>query len=253
MTNNTSALQGQLVYPWNPFQDLASNDIKGEVHHIPASPSGSIIIPRCSPLFSRNVKVKQLDSSRELSLEAGDYSFVFPFGNFIGKYNRLVYGGIVINNVTTPINIELDYSTIGGDFVLDEIKYLEAVANAQIAPRREDWDKIINLPTEWPVDPHPHPASDTYNYQDMITVMRSYIDAMSGTENPLAVQQLLEEHLKANLQQAHKGDLQSLGVTNLEDWRMATVADLQGSSTELLVNVNVLKEAIRGFAQGTWK
>ena len=87
----------------------------------------------------------------------------------------------------------------------------------------------------------------------MITVMRSYIDAMSGTENPLAVQQLLEEHIRADLQSAHKGDLQSLGVTNLEDWKMATVADLQGSSTELLVNINVLKEAIRGYDQGTWK
>ena len=87
----------------------------------------------------------------------------------------------------------------------------------------------------------------------MITVMRSYIDAMSGTENPLAVQQLLEEHLKADLQSAHKGDLQSLGVTNLEDWKMATIDDLGGNSTELLVNINVLKQAIRGFAQGTWK
>ena len=253
MTNNTSALQGQLVYPWNPFQDLASNDIKGEVHHIPASAAGSIIIPRCSPLFSRNIKIKQLDSSRELSLEAGDYSFVFPFGNFIGKYNRLVYGGIVINNVSSPINVELDYSTIGGDFVLDEIGYLEAVANAQIAPRREDWDKIINLPSEWPVDPHPHPASDTYNYEDMITVMRSYIDAMSGTENPLAVQQLLEEHLKANLQSAHKADLHSICVKTVADGRLETGASRAGNSTELLVNINVLKQAIRGFAQGTWK
>lgn len=252
MTNNTSGLQGLLSYPWNPFQDLASNDIKGEVHHVSGSATGSIIIPRCAPVFSRNVKIRQLDSSRELSLEAGDYSFIFPFGGFIGKYNRLVYGGILLNNVSSPINVEIDYSTIGGDFILDDIAYAEAVANAQIAPRREDWSNVVNLSTEWPVDPHPHPASDTFNYGDMITALRSYIDAMTGTENPLGLQQLLEEHLQQDLQSAHQANLQSLGVVNLEDWRMGTEEDLQGNSSNLLVSVDLLKKAIRGYNQGLW-
>ena len=253
MANNASGASGKLVYPWNPFQDLTSNDIKGEIAHVSASPQGAIIIPRCAPLFSRNVSITLQGSTRPLSLEMGEYSFLYPFGEFTDKYSRLAFGGILIHNVTQPSNFLMDYSTIGADFVLDDIAYAEAVANVLTSPRRADWSQLVNVPSEWPSDPHPHPASDTYNYQDMITALKSYIDALLNTGNPASLQSQLENHLKAELQQAHKGTLSDLGVKNLKDWGMAGTTDIQGESTELLVNVNICKQLIRQFDQGGWK
>jgi hypothetical protein len=61
-----------------------------------------------------------------------------------------------------------------------------------------------------------------------------------------------QAHLDADLQDAHKGTLDMLGVKNLGDWAMAKTSDIKGNSTELIVNVATLKEAIRAFARGEW-
>ncbi|KAB3419203.1 hypothetical protein F9Z84_06770 [Escherichia coli] len=244
------AVAGKITFAWNPFQDNPANRVTDEAASTNVANAG-IIIPRNGPFFSRDVKVTLTDSNRELSFEAGDYSFIHPFGRFNKRYNRLVWGGIQLKNVTGPVNVTLEYDTIGGDFVLSDIAYAEAVANVLTSPRTIDWDEIVNLPLVWPPDPHDQPASDTMNYGDMIVYMTSYIDAL--TQNPsLSWMSQFQAHLDADLQDAHKGTLDMLGVKNLGDWAMAKTSDIKGNSTELIVNVATLKEAIRAFARGEW-
>lgn len=255
MTNNPIVRAGAPAYPWNPFNDIVTNKIEDESAHTEAAPGGVIIIPRCAPFFVRDgsFKIKLRDSGRELSRENGDYSFIYPFGGFIKKYSQLVYSGILIHNATDPANYLLTYNTIGSSFVLDDIAYAQAVANTLSAPRRADWSQLTHLPEEWPADPHDHPASDTFNYEEMIISLQSYIDAFIGGGNPESLESLLSDHLKADLQHAHKATLADLGIKNLKDWAMATRQDITTSeSTELLVNMNVLKEAIRQYGQGAW-
>lgn len=252
MANNPTVPRGLMVYPWNPFDDLTSNEVKSELIHVDPAPGGSIIIPRCAPFFTRDVTIRVRGSGRELSMKDGDYSFLYPYGGFITKYSRLVYSGILIKGVTDPTNLEIDYHTIGGDFVLDDIAYAQAVANTLTAPRRADWSDLTNLPAVWPADPHDHPASDTFNYHDMITALQSYIDAMVGGSNPESLAALLDQHLKAELKSAHKATLKDLGINNLQDWAMAAEEDILGNSDQVLVNINILKTAIRGFANGLW-
>lgn len=255
MANNPIVRAGTPVYPWNPFNDLTTNKIIGEAAHTDVAPGGVIIIPRCAPFFVRDgsFKIKLRDSGRELSRQNGEYSFIYPFGGFIKKYSQLVYSGILIHNATDPANYLLDYSTIGSSFVLDDIAYAQAVANTLSAPRRADWSQLTNLPPDWPADPHDHPASDTFNYEEMTIALQSYIDAFIGGGNPESLESLLADHLKADLQTAHKATLEMLGIKNLKDWAMATQADIaKGNSTEQLINMNVLKETIRQYQQGGW-
>lgn len=241
---------GKITFAWNPFQDNPANRVTNEPGHTDVANAG-IIIPRNGPFFSRNVKVTLVDSNRELSFEAGDYSFIHPFGRFNKRYNRLVWGGIQLKNVTGPVNVTLEYDTIGGDFVLSDIAYAEAVANVLTSPRTIDWNEIVNLPLTWPSDPHDQPISDTMNYGDMITYMTSYIDAL--TQNPsLSWMSQFEAHLKADLHDAHKGSLADLGIKNLGDFPMAVLTDIKGNSTEVVINMAVLKEAIRAFSRGEW-
>lgn len=246
-------VNGKMTYEWNPFQDLVANRVTAEPVHVQGGTGGAIVIPLASPLFSRNFKIRLKESGRELSMERGEFSFLYPFGDFIKKYNRLVYGAIQINNVTQPTDFEIDYDTIGGDFVLNDIAYAEALANTLTSPRTIDWSEITNLPTEYPPDPHEHPASDTMNYGDLIVWMHSYLDAVTNTNNSLTVIGLLQEHLDAGLKDAHKATLEDLGITHLKDWAMGESNDVTGNSTELLVNIALCKELIRGFAQGVWR
>jgi hypothetical protein len=251
MANN--ALGQGLIYPWNPFNDLTTNRIENELVHVEPNPAGVIVLPRKGPFFAREFSIRLRDSGRELSLVAGDYSFVYPFGAFIRNYSNLVYGGLMVNNVTDITNLEITYNTIGDRFVLDDIAYAQAVANVLTQPRRADWSQITNLPEAFPPPPHDHPASDTYNYEDMIVALHSYIDVMAGgTSNPDSLQARLENHIKADLKDAHSASLTSLGIKNLKDWAMAEEPDLMGNSTELLMNVATTKILIRGFMQGVY-
>lgn len=252
MSNNTSKTIGKLSYAWNPFQDNESNRITGETVHVESGTTAPIIIPRSGPIFSKNFKITLNGSGRELSFEAGDYSFLYPFGSFIKKYNRLVWGGIAINNVSTASDFTIEYDTIGSGFVLDEIGYAAAVANTLINPRVVDWDVLINLDTTFPADPHDHPASDTLNYGDLITWMKSYLDATMNNDSSFTVQTALTKHLNAPLNEAHSGTLADLGIKNLKDWAMAQETDLVGNSTEHLMNVWGVKELIRQYAKGQW-
>lgn len=252
--SNDAKLQvlGKITYAWNPFQDNVANRITGEEQQADANGAG-IIVPRYGPFFSRNVVIRLKESGRELSFEAGEYSFLYPFGAFNERYNRLTWGAIQIKGISGPTNFEIEYDTIGGDFVLSDLAYAEAVANQLTSPRTTDWNNIVNLPLVWPADPHQHPASDTMNYGDLIVWMRSYMDAI--TQNPDATwMSRFQQHLEDDLQKAHKASLSMLGVNNLEDWAMAVApADIQGNAMNLLVNVSFCKALIRGFNTGEWQ
>ncbi|UQT02799.1 short tail fiber protein [Serratia phage vB_SmaM-Yubaba] len=246
-------VSGKIVYPWNPFQDLADCRITNESAHVEGGDKGTIIVPRNGPFFSRNFVIKKKGSDRPLSMEAGEYSFIHPFGAFIKRYNRLVWGAIVVKGVATPTDYVIEYDTIGGDFVLNDAAYAAAVANTLTAPRTIDWNDIVNLPLVWPPDPHDHPASDTMNYGDLIAWMQSYLDAITDNDTSVSFVSEFKAHLEADLQHAHKATLEMLGVAHLKDWAMATTDDIQGNSTELLINMAVMKEAIRGYSRGDWR
>lgn len=246
-------VSGKIVYPWNPFQDLATNRVTDEAVHIQGGKNGVIIVPRNGPFFSDKFVIKQRDSGRPLSMAAGEYSFLHPFGAFIKRYNRLVWGAIQIKGVGSPADYVIEYDTIGGDFVLDDVAYAAAVANTLTAPRTIDWNGIVNLPLIWPSDPHDHPASDTMNYGDLIVWMQSYLDAITDTDNSVTFVSEFKKHLDADLQHAHKATLEMLGVAHLKDWAMAETKDINGNSTELIVNVAIMKEAIRGYSRGDWR
>jgi hypothetical protein len=245
-------IAGKITYAWNPFQDNPNNRVTDEAAHTDKNTAG-IIVPRNGPFFSRNFKIRLKDSGRELSLDAGDYTFIHPFGAFNIRYNRLVWGALQVKGVSGPTDFIIEYDTIGGDFVLSDIAYAEAVANTLTSPRTIDWNEIVGLPLVWPPDPHDHPASDTMNYTDMMVWMQSYLNAI--LDNPdVSWTQQFQDHLKATLQKAHKADLSMLGVKNLQDWAMAQLpADIAGNSTELIVNVAFAKELIRGFNRGDWQ
>ena len=251
MSNDAKlTVSGKITYPWNPFQDIVASRITGEPHQADKNGAG-IIVPRNGPFFSRDVKITLKESGRALSLEAGDYAFLYPFGRFNQKYNRLVWGAIQLKDVDTPIDVEIDYDTIGGDFVLSDIAYAEAVANQLTSPRTTPWENLVNLPTEWQPDPHQHPASDTMNYGDLIVWMTSYMSAVMQTPDATWMSRF-EAHLDADLQNAHKATLESLGISHLKDWAMGTENDIKGNSTELLTNIALVKQLICGFQMGQW-
>lgn len=229
------------TYSWNPFQDITTCDIKGELL---TSQGGDrvILIPRAAPFFTKNLVLTNTATGKVL-VEGKDYVFIYMFEDFIKSKSALVFGGIVLIGNTGISNYSLDYSTIGGPFVLDDNAYASALANIQNTPRIADWRDVTNLPIDgFPADPHDHPMSQTLNYGDMILSLKSLAAAMNNELNNPTVQTQLALHAKESLAQAHGGGTPAdVGLDQVRNDPYAQSSDLKGNSTELSMNLGITK------------
>lgn len=254
MAQDISSGNSKFKYSWNPFQDLIDNDITNEIITV-QNETGNyqpIMVPRCGPFFADRVKIVVKDSGRELSFEDGDYSFVYPYMTFIKDYQKLVYGGILLHNQTKNTNYYIDYSTIGGDYVLDDINYAQFIANVNNNERTINWDQLVNLPNEWPADPHDHPTKDTIGYLDLIVWMKSYLDALLGIDTSLTLVKQFNDHIQKKIDKAHGGGLEELGIVNLKDYPMTDATNIKSESTQIYANLWGVKNLIRSFNKGEW-
>lgn len=240
------------VYAWNPFQERLDCRIPDEVIKTSTDNNRKEFVPRAAPFYSRNFKIKKKGSNSYLILGV-DYAFAHPFSRFTRKYNRNVFGSVILLKDFTGQELIIEYDTIGGPFVLDEVAFATLVANIMNSPRIVDWNNLVNVPEEWPTDPHEHPATQTYDYLEMMEGMTSLIAAMTDSAASLNVMDLLEEHMSKSIQQAHTASKADLGLPDVGNLRPSTVDDLEGSSGNVQVTMNVLKEALRRLRDNTLK
>lgn len=261
MSNDVEVyLRANVAYPWNPFNDRVDCTIEKELIHS-QGPKQPIIIPRCGPFFAteshpgagNGVRIWLKESNRELTFENGDFSFVYPFRAFNGRYNQLAYGGIVLHKQVAEADYYVTYTTIGGDFVLDDVTYAALVANVVNNPRTADWSQLINVPEEFEPDPHDHPASNTFNYYDLTVWLKSYLDALMNMDVSLTTAKLLADHIQDNIQKAHGGTLADLGIKYLKDYPICDENSLKGESNQVYCTVWGVKYLIRTYFAGEWQ
>jgi hypothetical protein len=252
-----------LVYEWNPFQQRIDNRITQEVIKTSAVTDRVEFVPRAAPFFSRNFKLFRQGSVDPLIL-GYDYCFAHSFANFIGGYvqengtavpgyNRNVFGSVVMLRPVAGDVLLADYDTIGAGFVLDQVAFAETVANIVNAPRVADWTELDGptIPTEFPPDPHDHPVAQTYDYEEMMTALKSLILSVTDSVQSVSIKELLEEHLGASLIEAHAATKADFGLPLTPNMRAGVTADLAGNSGNLLVTINLMKTALRQLADGT--
>jgi hypothetical protein len=246
-----------ITFQWNPFQERVDNDIKREVIKVNATDTRFEFVPRYAPFFSggptddKTFKLYRQGSTTPLILGV-DYAFAHPFNQLVLKNRRNVFGSVVLLKKIDAV-LEASYSTIGGPFTLDDAAFAQLVANIVNSPRQADWSDLdpVTIPTEWPADPHTHPATQTYDYLEMYTALNSLVLVMMSVNGIMDVQKMLEEHLNKPLIEAHPGTKEDLGLEDVENMAPATNEDLKGNSANKSVTVAVLKEAFRQQAAGT--
>lgn len=232
------------LYPWNPFQD----DVAARVTDELATVSGGVrqlIVPRAAPFFSD--KVTLVNSETGIALDLGkDYVFAYPFLDFIKTKSKNVYGAIILLKAESALTVKVSYDTIGGPFVLDDVSYAETVANLNGSNRLATWEQVVNLPAEgFPADPHDHPISQTYNYNDFIANLQGLVEALNNETNNPTVKTLLTEHSAAPVRQAHpNGEPADVGLGEVKNYPPAAVTDFSGNSDELYMTLGVTKTLI---------
>ena len=129
----------------------------------------NIILPRCAPFFHDSVKIKKIETNEILEFGkdfyiGGIFEGITPYT----KHNKDVGSIIILLDQWVGGNYDLVYQTVGGDYVLDEEHYQEALKNASINPILVRWEELHGKPIEFPPLPHEHETSGTYEYDDFI-------------------------------------------------------------------------------------
>lgn len=230
---------GDVVYPFNPLATEAGSFIKGEDYTLtPANGKNYVtIVPRAAPFFRQNVKIINVATGAEL-VEDRDFTFGYMYNQFSQLLYKGLYGCITFTNLSAPINIKLDYATLGTPFVLSGAAYAQLVANIVNNPREIFWEQIVNPPATYPPLPHIHPASETVDYQQ-------YIDAMKIGQNVTinAIAQylgVLDDH--KGLRNAHQVDAAAVLLEKVKNYPMAATADIPGNNDQVYVSLLMAKK-----------
>lgn len=232
-----------IVYKWNPFQTLIDNRIPAEPLRVNSTDLRKEFPLRFAPFFSKNFQLFQQGSVEPLRLGI-DYAFAHPFEKFILDYKRNCFGSVVLLKKIEGTLLAA-YDTLGSPLALDDAAYAVYIANLVNSDRMADWADLVDVPTEWPADPHEQPITQTYDYLEMMTALKSLIAISSSTSGAADLRSLFEEHINEPLVQAHaasKGDF-SLGL--VQNMPPAKTSDLAGNSNNKVVTIDVLKDAIR--------
>lgn len=238
-----------ITYAWNPFQEridcrIDSEDIKvtGDVRRE--------FVPRNAPFFAKDFVLFRKGSNVPL-VPGIDYVFGHPFDRFIQKYNKNVYGSVILIK-DIQVALQTSYDTIGSPFVLNEVAYATLIANIANSPRQANWDLITGVPFDFPPDPHPHPAAQTYDYLQMCDYLKNLVLSMTETGgDQLSTKLLLEEHMNESLDRAHNANKTMIGLDLTPNARMATIEDIGGNSADTMVPMSVVMEMFRRNALGT--
>lgn len=249
-----------VTYPWNPFQDRIDCRITDEVIKTANDNDRKVFVPRCGPFFTgarpggagKKFVLKKQGSNAEL-VPGEDYAFAHTFDRFIQKYSRNAFGAVVLLKDMPNQILLASYDTIGGPFILDDVAFAKLLGDVLTSPRTTDWSALVNVPTDFPADPHEQPLTQTYDWLEMYTALRSLIAVMTNTQDSTSVLSLLEDHMKKRLPEAHPASKVDIGLGNAANFQSSVIEDLAGNSGTINVTVETLKEAFRQFAAGTLK
>lgn len=230
---------GDVVYPTNYLGAETGAQIKGEDYTLtPANGKNYVtIIPRAAPFFRQGVKIINAATNKVL-VEDKDYTVGYLYNQFSQLLYKGLYGCITFTNLSAPINIKIDYATIGSPFVLSGAAYAQLVANIVNNPREIFWEQIANPPATYPPIPHIHPADQTVDYLQ-------YIDAMkvgqAVTINAIAQYMgSLNDH--KGLKNAHQVDAAAVLLEKVKNYPMAATADIPGNNDQVYVSLLMAKK-----------
>lgn len=219
-------------YEFDPYGENANNLISKEAHTITAAngTNFNFIVPRYAPFFRRSFVCRNLTTGGTLRPSI-DYFFGFRFDQVIVSGSSLpVYGAIVFNDPALTANVEIDYQTLGGEFVQSQSAILALMANKVNDPRTLQWSAVVNLPTEFPPIAHRHDVSDVTTFSDVISAIYDLSDAQKMGFNK-AMQSLMEHINDHN--NPHRITLADLGIDDLGSLIPATQDDAENGTDNI--------------------
>jgi len=237
-----------VVYPYNPLNNVAG--AQGIVENHTLTPANGVnyvtIIPRAAPFFRRTVKIINVATGQPLVMDQ-NFTLGYFFAPFTALTYKGLYGGITFNELDAPIEVQITYDTLGGDFVLNSTKYAELAANIVNNPRELDWSQIADTPATYPPIDHQHSADQTLNYMDYVEQLDGLKSVITAAINGYVG--ALNTHIDTE-GNAHQMTKLQFGIGNVPNWAPATVDDLPSQGSDLVMSLDMVKRAFNYMYTG---
>lgn len=214
-------------YPFDDTGVASTNLVIGELHtlSITSDPIYRTIIPTYAPFYVDNLTVKHIDQSgtARTLIENQDFILVFQYLAATRSIGKPIYGGIHIIDPQLSGNFEIEYQTIGGDWVGDPNAVLFNLADNGYNPRQVAWDQITNVQDLFPPELHPQNINDVTNYQDLIGAISQITDAIAN--KPIEANPVVAHETRTD--NPHSVTKTQVGLGNVANYPIAADQDVE--------------------------
>jgi len=206
-----------VTYPFDTTGKASSNLIKNELHPVTEANYKNYyyIIPNLSPFYAEGLIVKLQTSGGPVNLVEGiDYYLSLPFIGGTRSIGKPLYGSIVFNLTTYQGIVEIDYQTLGGEWIADKNYVLTFMAEKVYNPRTTFWDTVTNIQNTFPPINHPLDYDDISGQGDIVNAIHELSTAIIGRPNSAADILIIKDQI---LQILNTLDLQQTEINNQND------------------------------------
>lgn len=131
-----------------------------------------VIVPNFAPFYAIGVVVRH-QSTGSVLVEGYDYILTHLFQEATHSIGRGVYGSISITNPDVNGTFDIDYQTVGGDWVLPSQKLIEILGGLVVNPRVARWEQVAGYPAQFPPINHDHSNDDLVGMSDVVTAIQA--------------------------------------------------------------------------------
>lgn len=234
----------EFFYPFDPTGKATTNLVSGErqVVNSPGIMNFFYIVPKAGPFFRDGLKVKLYPSGIEL-VEGVDYNPTHYFHAGSHGTGLQMYGSLTFYDHTLTGTVSLEYQTIGGDWVLDEGKIVELLANNLIDPRITTWDEAIDLPYQFPAIDHEFNVDDFIGMEEVVSGLTRIKEAIIAASSGASAGHVLDH------ENPHQVTATQVGLGLVQNYAMASLTQAQqGTSTNTYMTPQRTAQAIQAMA-----
>lgn len=214
------------TYPFDPTGAATTNAVANERHVLspPAWKDFYFIVPKFAPYFRDSLRVIHRPSGK-LLVEGKDYHCTHYFHAASHGVARRVYGSITMLDKTLIGVLEINYQTLGGDWVLDASADLTRLTNTLTNPRITTWEEVVDVPYQFPPIDHQWDLEDLKGVEAILPILESMTEAIrdsAGSSFALHIADKANPH-SVTKDQVGLDQVQNLPIANISEANAGTL------------------------------
>lgn len=259
-------LTGQVIrYALDLTGTSTDNYVEAEIIDLPSTAKRAVVLTG-GPFYTESIVVYDNLTGQPLTKKT-QYIAAQLIENATVRTGKEVCAVLIITDQSVSPQIRVNYQVVGGVYTLCVDALIAMVEAAAIDNRDITWGGIIGKPNLFPPGHHLHDLGDIYGFEYLVLALEEVRKAiiMGDTASHDEIyfkmgvlrqelidlfnsrNDLLDNHL-ADFYNPHHTDKEDVGLSNVENYAVATIAEAQaGTSNDKYMTPMLTKKAVETY------